>query len=276
MSCRLRIALVWFCAIASASGQSADDLVKSLLNPPMTPQLQLAMVAPTCAGDPAAIQREKRIKDELGAMGDVGIPALERAMDRIEKTPGPLPRGMLFSTYAEIAGRRAYLRLRAMISNPQLHPEDHFSLDRAIAVAHGLTSYVDPLRGPTGLLLCREHEPKEALDDLVVASETGNRNLLTASLGPEALPAVGTGKIEKGSALGYKFRLSDAFKFPDSITIETDFENASGVHCGTSAITFLKVDHPDFHGRKKYVVDNSDPRPLLNLIAGCSSDPTRR
>src|SRR6202041_1571904 len=104
------------------------------------------------------------------------IPAMKVAMDDIEtrgRERGRIFRpGFLFYAYAKSAGRDAFPRLWKMIKDPKLRSAQ-YSLDNAVALALGLTSYVDDLRPPSGVFLCRFQEPRDALDDVVLAWEQG-------------------------------------------------------------------------------------------------------
>jgi hypothetical protein len=232
------------------------------------------------------------------------------ALDAFEKrgreAPGKLfASGPLFAAYAASQGKAAYPRLSRMIRNPRLHSVQS-ALDNAVAISLGLTSYVDDLRRPWGLLLCREQEPRDALDDVIIAWENGDRNSLGESLGPDAnsaLTALLRGTTwaavrarlwhanTRGIAVGYRFEIADPWaqpygtldsevagqgidpgrSLPDSAEIDTSFTNASGSDCGRRLVKFVRVQYPGISGRSKYVVENDDLSDLLGVIGTCAA-----
>jgi hypothetical protein len=287
---------------------SPEERLRLLTQPP-------AGVIPTgqpeCASF-AELQQRLQLASSLAQSGVSAVPAMEAALSAMEKgrqgSGNVYLSGLLFYAYASSRGRAAYPRLRAMIGNPRFR-RIHFALDSAIAFSLGLTSFVDSLRRPVGLFLCRLQEPKDALDDVIMAWEKGDRRSLEASLGPTGISALESmlrGKswaevragIRHGTsvraAVGYRFDVSGLWAEPegtldfeivrqrmvqdhsspgDTVDLDAVFKDASDSDCGRLRVRFLRIHDPLNPGRLKFVVDNSDLRGLLGLIGGCAGKP---
>ena len=238
----------------------------------------------------------------LVSLGASAIPNIEEALDSIEKfgkrSEFAINAGLLLDAYARIKTQTAYSRLRRMIENPELHFLG-IRLDSSVARAFGLTSYVSGYRAPMRIVHCRGEEPRDALDHLILAWERNDRALLESSLGPNAKVALDSllagrtwedmrtelwrGKSGPGVALGYRFAISGRWSEPE-IRIEDDrnsagavymtvnpeldtlFRNVSGDDCGRRQVKFLNAKGVS----SMYLVDNSDLRDLLSLLASCA------
>jgi hypothetical protein len=243
----------------------------------------------------------------LVKLGVSAIPDVEHALDSIEGlgdgseyAPGA---GWLVDAYAEIVGPDAFMRLRRMLSNPKL-AFLRLDLDGSIALSLNLTFYASGSRVPTRLFLCdRRGEPRDALNQLILAWRSNDIRWLQGSLGPRASVALNSllegrtwadmrAELWRGAsgsevAVGYRFEAPDwwsrpedtlgrkrefvALAHPEDPDFETRFVNASGGDCGKIRVKFLATPKGAGPGYLMYVVDNSDFGELLRLIGSCAA-----
>ena len=253
-----------------------------------------------CGVDEEGLADRKTVQS-LVAMGTAAIPALEEALDSIEEEGqrsvfAVNVRWLLYS-YARIQGAQAFPRFRRMADNPK---SDflRFWLDDAIGLSFQLTAYVS--QQPPRMYRCRGAQPRDALNELILAWETDDRPLLEGSLGPRAKTALrsllqgrtwGTMRAElwhaasgTGVGMGYRFEIPKGWSDPemmleklvlrgiseDNPELDTQFVNRSGVGCGLQTVTFIKLP-PPVH--QNYQVDNSDLGSLLRLLSACAQTP---
>jgi hypothetical protein len=275
---------------------------------------------------------DRALANRLVAMGDSALPALEQALSSLEangvKSPFASEAEWLLLAYAEIKGPAASTRLRRMIGK-RLLKDYAVSLDESVALSLGLTSYVSAFRKtndhqcsvensdavilpsrpckpasreiPIETFHCdRGGEPRDALDQFILALETGNRLLLEWSIGPQAkstvrqLPKRTTGaiRVHSGSgapALGYRFAVAGRWSEPDENLVqdrrpgnlagtyinpelETSFSTRTGRLCGQTRIQFSSTPMTRFPGGPwQYFVDSPDLVKLINVIAACAN-----
>src|SRR6202040_607136 len=202
-----------------------------------------------------------------------------------------------------IRGPEALPLTRRMLANPKLEFLQ-VALDQSSAVSLGITSYVSGIREPLPTLHCdRADEPRDALDQLILAWERDDRPSLEASLGPAARAALRSllagrtwsvmratlwhGKTNS-DAVGYRFDTPGRWAEPDetleeerpygdialtsgSPDLETRFKNRLGADCGRSLVRFVNVPVPRAPGYLGYLVDNSKLDDLLRLISHCAN-----
>jgi hypothetical protein len=272
-------------------------------------------------------------------MGYSALPAIEEALDSFEakgeESPFASKAEWLLLAYAQIKGPSASTRLRRMIGKPIL--KDYApSLDKSVALSLNLTSYVSSFRKlkehqckvddtdavtlssrpckstsreiPLRSIRCdRGNEPRDVLDGLILASETGDRLLLGWGLGPQArsalrqLPStIATAKRTRGSgplAMGYRFAVAGRWSEPDedlkqekqptvipgnaaSFDLDTIFYNRFGSKCESLRIVFTRVPEIGWRdqngkpapGPPEYLIDNSNLVDLLRVAARCGTD----
>jgi hypothetical protein len=168
-----------------------------------------------------------------------------------------------------------------------------------MALSLGLTSYVSSGREGGRLIICRRQEPKDALDELLLALERSDRSELESSLGPDARkaldrlledksweavhrqlwPAVPTGQ----SAVGYHFDIRGRWSEPEEtleenrndgddpltsaeIALDTQFKTSTGKNCAKYVLGFKKVSQ---FGRARYLVNNRTLGDLIQSINTC-------
>lgn len=255
-------------------------------------------------GSDAGEQRKKDIVKALVAAGNDAIPQIERALESIEK----LSRGseytpnanFLLSAYAQTAGPTAVKRLLAMEDNIGLQFL-RVALDDALAVSLDLTSYISSLHPSVRRSLCRDDEPRDALDQLIAAWLENDRNGLDGSLGPSAINAL-VSMTKKSSwhdvraqlfahpesvptAVGYQFEIPHPWSVAEMMrgthpyvetasshpVLDTRFTTRSGVVCGRSRISFIRA--VGLTSPRQYFVDQSDLRTLLEVISQCAASP---
>jgi hypothetical protein len=243
----------------------------------------------------------------LADLGDSAISAIEKELDVIEQHGSQWRYGSrwLQLAYARIKGRAAYPRLRRMEGDPKasLHRRN---LDDAIALSLGITSYVSDSRSLTRNFRCgRGPEPRDALDQFILAWARSDRPLLEATLGPnskaalmallretswEAMRAEIPGGETVGSvAVGYRFDIpgrwsepeetleqerewGDAARLADQVEfgLGTFFKDSLGKDCGWHQVKFVKASAGADKEVLPYRVDNSDLTQLLRTIASCA------
>jgi hypothetical protein len=184
---------------------------------------------------------------------------------------------------------------------------DRPNLDDAIALSLGLTSYVSDSRSGIRRFRCvRSPEPRDALDQLILAWEKNDRSMLEASLGPRARGALTAllkgstweamqselwqGKSGDGLAVGYRFGISGGWAEPDEtleqerepgdaavlsqqddFRLDTFFKDRSGKDCSKHSVSFVTSTVGAEKESPAYLVDNSDLGDLLGTIASCAT-----
>lgn len=250
----------------------------------------------------------------LAGLGSPAIPDLETAFDSIEKQGQPSPFATnaqwLLLAYAKIAGPAALPRFRRMISAPKLAFLQN-DLDLAATLSLGLTSYVSGSREivKTGHLCNRGEEPRDALNQFILAWERDDRASFEASLGPDAQTALQSllvgrawadmrvelwgGKSTFATALGYRFEVGGRWSRPEETLDDTDdkslqprseapelgalFKNAYGTDCGRQTIRFSRTGNPIAPSvLSSYAVNNSDLGTLLRFISYCAANTAPR
>lgn len=300
------------CTTSHPRERSPSDLIRLLTHQAGQPRDSRRGAAFTCGSLLTEAQKDRGIAARLVKLGAPSLPDIEGALDSVENG-GPQSKfftssGWLLYAYARIKGPTAYPRLSRMIGKPQLGSLE-YSLDVAVAVSLGLTSYVDSLRAPGPAILCRAEEPRDALDRLVLAWLGGDRPAVEASLGPSANAALKS--LLKGktwaevradlwphncgpmTAAGYRFDVAGRWAEPEETlegerpqpavaataqapTLDTQFTNHSGVACGNHYVRFLGVSTVPNGPAVNYLVDNSNLADLLSMIASCACGITER
>jgi hypothetical protein len=275
------------------------------------------------------------LTNSLVAMGVSAVPAIEEALDSFEaqgaKSPVASKVPWLLLAYARIKGPAVSSRLRRMIGKPLLR-EYAVSLDQSLALSLGLTSYVSAFRkrrehqcmdGPSGGVVLRSkpckpassevpietirctrgEEPRDALDKLILAWETGDQLLMGWSLGPQAkstldqlrmgtiksMPARSRSLNSRPLSIGYRLSVAGRWAEPDenlvqkrpfgnlegnyiNPEIEAFFTDKAGRSCGQVHLQFSSTpitQSPD--GPMDYSVNNPNIVKVLDVIAACAT-----
>jgi hypothetical protein len=245
------------------------------------PTLNCVATSPTGKRDQDAIKR-------LVSLGEPSVPALEAEFAAVAKkgenrqfTPNIQE---LFYAYARIRGSRGYPRLRDM----ELSPKFSFApvpLDGAIAVALGLTSYLSAAHPSLRVLShCNGPQPRETLDQMIVAWQAGDRMWFETSLGETAARAIAVKddaefqafrktlwRDAPNAAVGYKFP-APAFlpKEQEEVDRDTNFYDRNGKNCGHMTIQFIHGTGATPPGYLLYAVDNPNIAEVLQLISTCA------
>ncbi|HUA87259.1 MAG TPA: hypothetical protein VMB85_25555 [Bryobacteraceae bacterium] len=255
----------------------------------------------TCDADSPAKKKDQDAIERLVSLGERSVPALEQEFGAISKkgengqyTPN-LQR--LFYVYARIRGARAFPRLRDMELSQQFSFAT-VSLDGAIAVALGLTSYLSIAHPSQRLLVaCQGQQPRDALNQMIVAWERGDPLWFETSLGETAARAVAVKDDDEwqafrgtfwrdapNAAIGYKFqvpaRLSEpSMRIPsqarvpneeEKLDLDTAFYGRNGRNCGHMMIKLIRGATAKPPGYLRYVVDNPNIADVLQLISACA------
>jgi hypothetical protein len=286
------------CARGQLAMKSVPELISSLAN---TEQRQNAIGVFGC-GITQEFLRERSVARELASRGKAAVPELDRALGSLERDGEDSSffdrTGWLLFAYARAQGPASVSTLMRMIRSPKLDSL-HISLDRAIALSLGLTSYVSSGREGGPMFICRRPEPKDALDEFLLALERGDRSELESSIGPQAglaLDRLLNGRSWEAlrqelwhappgaqGAVGYLFDIRGRWSEPEEtleenrnggddplteavIALDTQFKTSSGKDCAKYFVRFKKVSEL---GRVKYLVDNTDLRDLIGSIGVC-------
>jgi len=251
-----------------------------------------------CGRQRAEDKKNRPVADALVKFGDSAVPDLEEAFNSIEErgqeSPFAYNSEWLLEAYARIRRSAAYAPLQRMRRSPKL-VFLQWALDHSAAVSLGLTSYVSSSGILADMANCNGIiEPRELLDQLVLAWERNDRQWVERSLTASAMAALSSllngrtwdrmradlwhGKTGNEVAVGYRFdtpgwwsepprpiRLNE--RNPVNPEIDTTFTNSAGRDCGKFLVKFLKTDEGSL---PSYPIDNSDLRDLLRLIGYCA------
>jgi hypothetical protein len=248
----------------------------------------------------------------LDSQGEAALPAVEEALDLLKK-PGArynIPNGLywLLYAYAKIEGHTAFPRLWDLNVDPNLRSLG-MAFSEAMALALGLTSYVPDTLSLTSTFRCTGPQPRDALNQLILAWERGDGKWLENALGHDAAAALQSLRGQRSwaeiraalwsvkssdhLAVGYQFVLQGRFSVPEmdlmdtpsgdsnlpglgapqskpsEFLLATRFTDKGGKYCGTFQVKFLR--HPSPPGELSFLVDNSDLEGLLRLINSCAA-----
>lgn len=264
--------------VGSASGQTGNEFASTLIRSlsPKRPNGKPIVLAFHC-GMMNGPQQGRQTALKLVELGKTALPGLERAFDSIEKrgSLSGLDTHWLFFAYARILGPEAAPRLLKMRRNPTL-ANARRSLDDALALSLGLTSYVSVMGGPSPSMVCRFQLPRDALDKLAVSLWLGDLAELQKILGPKAREALdqalqarswdtlrpdiwhlGTGVDD---AVGYRFEIMGQWSEPEEtlrqprleyrsppstsgkFSFETQFTDSAGKDCARYKVDFTFTD----------------------------------
>lgn len=288
---------------SAAQEKSPSHLIRMLDSTLDRPAIEAESAGLFSCGQHSA---SRAVAMSLARLGDSAVPALERELAASERLASEFRDRSVWLqlAYARIRGRAAYPRLRRMEGDPS-PGSDRRNLDSPIALALNLTSYVSDSRPLARIIRCnRGPEPRDPLDQLILAWQKSNLPWLESSLGPigkSALNWLMAGKTWEslraeiwrdmpvdGVAIGYRFETpgdwsepgetleeggssgsSASVNFESPFDLETQFTNRSGAECGRKRIRFLRIADGQSPGR--YLVDDSDLVELLRLIASCAA-----
>jgi hypothetical protein len=289
---------------AEAQGDSAGEIIRFLTYQTGRPgKLAAEMGLFGCGGG----ADDRAAEASLVRLGDTAVPDLESALGSLEQSGQSsafaLNGGRLPLAYAKIKGGSARERLLELDRRPQLaflRP----SLHDALSISLSLTSYVSSSTPPEKNFLCRDGQPRDALDQVILAWLRNDRPWLEASLSARSKTALdalekrgGWSKMRtqlrqtrpnNGVALGYRFSADPSWSLPDDIfeedeskdrvaqhpenpVIETVFVSATGGECGRRRMKFAST-RDDLGSQKiTYLVDETDIEGLLRLLSSCTA-----
>jgi hypothetical protein len=245
-------------------------------------------------------KRDQEAIERLVSLGERSVSALEEEFGAISKKGDNAQysknTALLLYAYARIRGARAFPLLRDM----DLSQRFSFAavpLDGAIAVALGLTSYLSIAHPSLRVLVeCQGQQPRDALDQMVVAWERGDLLWFETGLGETAARAVAVNDEDwqafrrtfwrdaPNAAIGYKFQVPGNLSEPSMRTpiqarvpngeekfdVDTAFYDRNGRNCGHMMIEFIQSATPKPPGYLRYAVDNSNIADVLQLISACA------
>jgi hypothetical protein len=293
------------CALGQLSSRSVSELIASLTSSEQRQNINRpAILGVFGCGITQKLLQERSVARELAGRGKAAIPELDRVLDSIERDgeDSLFFNGWFLFAYAKAQGPAAAPRLMRMIRNPKLDSL-HITLDRATALSLGLTAYVSSGRVDGPLIVCRRQEPKDALDDFILAQARGDRSELEQSLGPDARTALDRlleGKqwnavyrelwrAPPGSqgGMGYLFDIPGRWSESEEtleenrgegddplteaeVALDTQFRTSTGRDCAKSLVAFKKVSE---FGGAKYLIDNANLKDLISSIGACFARP---
>lgn len=242
----------------------------------------------------------------LAQFGPSALPELEKALDSMERDSGESKYFINFYwlvlAYAKIKGPAAFPRLQEMSDNTRLRSVQA-DVDEAIALSLGLASYVHSSLPVISIEGCRRSdEPKDILNQLILAWVKNDRQWFDTNLGPNARASLDHylkeqswdnwrakmwhGKQGVVAAIGYRFDTQGQWSEPEEtlerersrhlvvvrttadFELDTLFKNRSGGDCGAHRVRFLALPT----GRTgAYRIDNSDLEELLRRISACAN-----
>jgi len=283
--------------MAQIQEQSALGAIKFLTQP------QFADFLDGCG----PVNKYRAAAAALAKLGDAALPAINAALDSVEELGEPSKFAynaeLLLLADAGIRGPVAYSRLARMIGRSEF-AFISLGLDRAAAVSLGLTSYVSSTRTAMRVFNCgRTEDPRDALDQLILAWETDDRASLQASLGPNAQANLNSvldkrtwadlraqlwpSNSSTAVSVGYQFvnfpflapegtlevkgKSINTVEFPVNTAIEVLLKNKAGRECARYSVEFIKVREPG-GPLPSYVIDNRDSIGLLKAIASCANN----
>jgi hypothetical protein len=292
----------------SAFGQlgtkSVSELIASLTNTEQQQGANRLHLAIFGCGITQELLRERSVARELGSRGEAAVPELDRVLGAVERDgeDSPYFNGWFLFAYARAQGPAAVSRLMRMLRSPKLDSL-HISVERAIALSLGLTSYVSSGREAGHMIICRRPEPRDVLDEFLWALERGDRSELESSLGPEARMALDRLLEDKSwesarqelwpappggqSAVGYLFDIRGRWSEPEEtleenrndgddpltsavVALDTQFKTSTGKNCAKFQVRFTKVSEL---GRGRYLVDNTNLKDFISSIGVCFTQP---
>jgi hypothetical protein len=147
------------------------------------------------------------------------------------------------------------------------------------------------------MIICRRQEPKDALDELLLALVGDDRSELESSLGPEARMALD--RLIEGKSweavrqelwpappggeggVGYLFDIHGRWSEPEEtleenrddgddpltsaeVSLDTQFKTNAGKNCAKFLVRFKKVSEL---GRSRYLIDNTNLKDLISSIS---------
>ncbi len=180
--------LAW--PFGEADGQPLDQSPSSLVKFLMRPN----DVGTTFS---CAIDYETRVSraaaKALVSQGQTALPSVEQALDVLKK-PGArynVPPGLhwLLYAYAKIQGQSAFARLWDLNTDPELWPIKT-ETSQPIALALSLTSYMSDTLRLARTLRCLGPQPRDALNQLILAWEKDDREWFENALGQDATAAL--------------------------------------------------------------------------------------
>ena len=246
----------------------------------------------------------RAIARSLAMLGSAALPDIEAALSSVrqrgQQSEFWIGSDWLLFAYAKISGPKAYPQLRMMIEDPPSQSLGH-ALDVGIAISLGLTSYVSSTGLPTDVL-CRAQEPRDSLDRVILAWDSGDRPTLERNLGPNGKVALeellkgkswaalraefGLGSYLGSMAVGYRLKTVnrwseseetleqpratvDFAKDPLDPELDTLFTDSSGLDCGSHRVRFV-TPRRTAAPAPPYLIDNRDLRDLLGRISSCA------
>ena len=298
----LTINLLWLPSDAASQvkEEASAPLIRLLTNQSDRPDKEsLEIGLFSCSQVTANLEAAQR----LAALGELAVPSIEKELDVIEQdaTEGRYGSRWLELAYARIRGRAAYPRLRRLRQGL-----DRANLDEAIALSLGLTSYVSGSRSGIRRFSCvRGPEPRDALDQLILAWSNNDRSMLEAILGPRGKEALAMllkartweamrdvlwrGRSSDTVVVGYRFGISGLWAEPvetleperdlgdaallsqqQSFDLNTIFKDRSGEECERHHVRFVKGSVGGGNQAPAYLVDSPELGELLRTIASCA------
>lgn len=216
--------------------------------------------ASTC-GQYLGEQRDTRALAKAFAIPSA-LPAIEAKLEALAALRhNPAHMDWLLLAYARAKGPSAYPKLRSLYKNPDYAN----ALDKAIALAFGITSYVSTDNRPPvppGVYHCdRGQEPRDALNKFI----------------REQRIPIGAGYQFQSTA--YWAEPEETFRekeLSDPIpgTIQTKFTTHDGAPCGELNIEFLPAKRKDFPvGSATYIIQPTQLPAIRQLVRACANSP---
>jgi len=242
---------------------------------------------------------------ELAALGDAAVPEIEAAISSVADEGGKSRHfngaGWLLFAYAKIKGPAALARLQILWSNPNL-AFFRGDVESSISLALNLSSYVLSPSHPLDTPYCRPPQPRDTVDQIILAWEQGDYPEIEPCLGPRAISSVRSLLRDGGwaavrreywhhegqgmFAVGYRFETAGPWSQPpenlqggfdqnraggtiSNVRLDTRFTTGGGAACGTMKLQFLSPGWRSYPRLLRLDVD--DLGALLRVIDSCAT-----
>ena len=238
---RAFVGLFALSAYSQYQGEQPSSLVKFLTRPIVDDGHTICAI--TEEG-----QARRAAANALVRQGSAALPAIEDELDRIKNVAAraDFSSGWLFYAYAKIKRRAAFPRLWELITTePASYPFAGLGplASDSMALALDLTSYVPDNLPLTRIFHCGPPQPRDTLNQFILAWERDDREWFSTSLGPDAAAelkwlskektwtemraALWPSKTSNHAAVGYRFVLPGPYSLSDMDVLDSYYADSN-------------------------------------------------
>lgn len=296
-------------AVATLPGQTTglrpEEIVQRLTDLRMRPGDYATSLGLSSCGDDG---RDRELAAALVGQGEAAAKVLAVALQEVlEGRRGTFNLHWLTDAYATLKGAGSLPLLRRLAADGRFSAHTA-ALDCSMAISLGLSSWVTLSLPAVSVIRCQGAEPRDGLNQLILAWIHGDKGEVLAALGPNAAAGLETtighgtwarfrdelGAADEGSraAIGYQLmelrpvvvpelRLPGRPDQPSRLDIlgalesRVRFANELDADCATVRVEFVVLGH--LGGAPSRVLVNSrDLRDILRSISRCASSTARQ